>query len=56
MVAHADVELVMLAQPIGGLVARSSGRRHVDQHLQPVEVVGGLHAEQLVVEHLDVGD
>ena len=56
MIAHANVDVAMLAKPVGCLVARPSGSRDVDQYLQAIQVVRRLRAQQFIFENLQVWD
>ena len=56
MVRQSDVDVVVLSQPLLGLVTRQPGGGHVDQYLETVQVVGGLDAEQLVLENVQAVD
>jgi hypothetical protein len=55
MVAHAEVGLLMLTQPVRRLIAGGAGAGNVHQDLQPVQVVRGFLAEKLIVQHFHVG-
>ena len=56
VIRESDVEPPLLPQPVGDLIPRDVEIRDVDEHLQPVQIVRSLHAEQFLVQHVKAGD
>ncbi|SHW34824.1 Uncharacterised protein [Mycobacteroides abscessus subsp. abscessus] len=56
MIAQPQIQLFVLAQPIRCLVTGGAGLRDVNEHLQTVQIVGGLRAEQFRFHDLHIGD
>lgn len=55
VVAEPHVQVVVLAQPVGGVVSAYSQVRHVDDHVQRIQVVRCLGAEKLLPQDVQAG-
>ena len=55
VVGQPDVDRPVRAQPVRGLVTGDAQLRQVDDDLQRVELVGGLGADQFVVQDVQAG-
>src|SRR5207302_10497163 len=53
VVAQADVDPLVLAQPVRRLVAADAEALELDENLEPIEVVRRLSTDQLVLEHVE---
>lgn len=55
-VREVDVDPTVTAELAGSLVPRDPEALNIDQHMQAVQVVRGLPAEELVVENPEARD
>jgi hypothetical protein len=55
VVAEPHIQAVVLAQPVGGVVSGHSQVRHVDDHMQRIQVVRCLDAEELLPQDVQAG-